>query len=219
MNKVSILLIDDHPIVVKGLQFFLDQDPGLRVVGVAPDGITGFKLLQQWHPEIIVMDLSMPKLDGLEAISLYRKTDPRLKIVVFTAHAEEKYVYQSLHAGAQGYVLKGSSPNELKQAIDFVRQGGCWVSPQFSQSIIQNYLNSKWSEDREIQAFDGLSDREEQVLRLMVAGKQTEEISEMLFISPNTVAKHRSSLMGKLGLKNIVELTKFAIRNGIIEAR
>lgn len=218
MDKIKILLVDDHPIIGEGLGFFLRMDPTLDVVGVANNATDGLKALKNTHPNIVVLDITMPDLSGLDAISLYRSVDPELKIIVFSAHTEEKFVYQSLNAGACGYVLKGSPPEELKQAISFAHQGGYWVSSQFSQNIIKNYLKSHQMEDPEDHAFATLTAREKQVFKLLVAGKQTEEIGEALFISVNTVAKHRSALMEKLGITNVVDLTKFAIRHGIIQA-
>ncbi len=217
MEKIGVLLVDDHPIVSEGLEFMLNLDPELLVLGTASDALKGLKIMEQLHPDVVVLDLSMPKMDGLEAINLYRESSSHTKIVVFSAHAEEKFVYRAFDAGAQGYVVKGAPLSELKQAIKFVKNGSYWVSSQFSKSIIEKYLKALKMEKPEQSAYDLLTSREKQVFRLMVEGKQTEEIGNLLFISSNTVAKHRRTLMQKLGFDNVVEMTKFAIRNGIID--
>jgi len=218
VEKTTILLVDDHPIIGEGLEFFLNLDPNLEVIGTASNAMAGLTLLKKLHPNVVVLDLEMPDMDGLEAISLYRGTDPKISIIVFSAHTEEKFVYQSLFAGARGYVVKGASPDDLKQAINLVQRGGFWVSTQFSRNIIENYLKSHQEEDPEDRTLSELTEREKQVFRLIVAGKQTEEIGESLYISVNTVAKHRTSLMKKLGVDNVVDLTKLAIRHGITRA-
>jgi DNA-binding NarL/FixJ family response regulator len=218
MDKIRLLIVDDHPVVGEGLQIFLDQDPGLVVLATARDGQSGLEKLKHLNPDLVLLDISMPKLDGYQAIRLFLGACPQTKILVFSAHTEEKFVYQALQAGARGYVVKGASTKELKQAIYYVMEGGYWVSPQFSPNLVSNYLRSLTADDPEKSAFDSLSDREEEVCRLIVAGKETKEIAEILSISETTVAKHRISLMHKLEMKNSIELTKFAIRNGLIEA-
>lgn len=217
MEKIRLLIVDDHPIIGEGLGMILNLDPDLVVLGTAPDGKAGLELLGKLNPEVVVLDLGMPDLSGVEAIRLYREARPETAIVIFSAHTEEKFVYQSLQAGAMAYVIKGSSPEELKQAIRLVKKGEFWISPRFSHSIVQNYLRSLEQEDPQRSAFESLSDREKQVFQLMVNGCDTDEIGDLLCISVNTVAKHRISLMKKLEVKNVVEMTKLAIRQGLIE--
>lgn len=217
-DRVRLLIVDDHPVMGQGLEYFLNLDPGLQVLGTAKDGQAGLEQLRKLNPDVVILDLTMPNLSGQEAIRLYLETNSRIQIVVFSAHQEEKMVHQALQAGVRGYVVKGSSLKDLKQAIHYVRDGGYWISPQFSPGIVAAYLGN---ENRGLTGtgnFDSLSDREQQVFRLMVAGKETEEIADLLCISGNTVAKHRISLMRKLGLKNVVEMTKLAIRHGLIDA-
>jgi DNA-binding NarL/FixJ family response regulator len=218
MEKIRILVVDDHPLIGEGLEFFLNLDPGLLVMGVARNGSQGLELLKKLSPDLVILDISMPQLDGFEAIRLFLEAKPKLRILVYSGHTEDKYVHQALRAGARGYVVKGSSFEDLKRAIHYIWEGGYWVSPQFGQGLIKGYLDPQAAEDPAQAAFDSLSAREQQVFRLMVAGQETEEIAALLGISATTVAKHRIAMMRKLAVKNIVELLKFAIRNGLAEA-
>ncbi|MEJ2202368.1 MAG: response regulator transcription factor [Desulfuromonadaceae bacterium] len=127
MAKIRLLIIDDHPIICESLEFLLNQDPGLLVLGSAVDVLKGLAMVRKWRPDLVVLDISMPGYNGMEAISFYRDAHPQIKIVIFSARCEEKYVHQSLRAGANGYVLKGAAPTE---------PGGSWLSPQFNQRII-----------------------------------------------------------------------------------
>jgi len=217
MNSIRILVVDDHPIIGEGLEFLLNQDPGLLVLGTADNGRRGLELLRKLNPDVAILDLSMPQLDGFEAIRLFLGASPRLRIVIFSAHNEDQFVYRALRAGAQGYVIKGSPLEDLKQAIRYVAAGGYWVSPQFSRGIVEGFINRASPNEGQKNPFDRLSDREQQVFRLMAAGKETEEIGELLAISVSTVAKHRISLMKKLDLKNSFELIRFGLRHGLIE--
>lgn len=217
MEKIRILVVDDHPVIGEGLEFFLNLDPGLLVMGIARNGNQGLELLRKLNPDLVVLDLSMPDLDGFEALRLFLEAKPNLRILIYSGHTEDRFVHQALRAGARGYAVKGSSFEDLKRAIHYIWDGGYWVSPQFSQGLIKNYLDPERPEDPAQAAFDSLSVREQQVFRLMVAGKETEEIAALLDISPTTVAKHRIALMRKLKLKSIVDLVKFAIRNGLAE--
>jgi two-component system, NarL family, response regulator NreC len=217
MEKIRLLVIDDHPIVSEALELFLNQDPGLLVLATARDAESGLEKLKHLNPELVVLDLFMPKLDGFQAIELYLEARPDVKILVFTARTEEHKVYQALRAGAHGYVVKGSSTKELVEAIYYVSQGGYWVSPQFSPGLVTNYLKNVQVGDTEKSAYEQLSGREQEVFRLIVSSYDTKKIANILCISETTVAKHRISLMRKLEIDNVVELTKFALRSGLIE--
>ena len=217
MDKIRILVVDDHPIMGQGLEHFLNLEPDMQVIGMAGDGLAGLELLRKWNPDVVVLDLSMPKMSGQEAISLYCQVKPALQIVIFSAHQDENSVHQALQAGANGYVIKGSSVKELIQAIRYVGKGGYWVSPQFSPGIMAAFLKSRAGAAPESEGFGNLSEREQQVFRLMVEGRETEQIAEILCIGGTTVAKHRSALMRKLGVKNAVEMTRYAIRRGLVE--
>ena len=217
MEKIRLLIVDDHPMIGEGMEMVLNLDPELIVLETTSDCRRGLELLRKWNPDVVILDFAMPELHGAEAIRLYRDTCPQTNIVVFSAHTEEKFVYQSLQAGAMAYVVKGSSHDELKQAICSANNGEYWISPRFSHSIIEGYLRNLQSLEPQCKNFESLSEREKQVFYLMADGHNTEEIADLLCISVNTVAKHRISLMKRLELKNVVEMTKFAIRQGLIE--
>lgn len=218
MEKIRILVVDDHQIVNKGLEYFLNLEPDMQVMGTARDGQAGLEKIGALNPHIAVLDLSMPGIGGMEAIRLCLQAREALGIVVFSALAEEKFVYNALRSGARGYVVKGSSMEDLKQCIREVHRGGFWISPRFRPEIVSSYLYRQPQKKAGRDALENLSERELQVLHLMVSGKETEEIATFLNISGKTVAKHRMSLLAKLGVKNAVELTRFAIREGLVEA-
>lgn len=217
MEKIRVQIVAGYPIVSEGLESFLEEDSGLMVMGIARDGKSGLDMLRQLNPDLVILDPALSDLDGYQAIRLFLDVLPDLKILIFSYHTDDIFVYQALRHGAHGYVLKEAPAEELLQAIHYIHEGGYWVSPQFSADLVANYLNSKQQEDQEKTSFEQLTNREFEVFELIVNGNETKEIAEFLCISETTVAKHRISLMRKLGLKNSVELTKFAIRNGLAE--
>jgi len=211
---MRILVVDDHPIIKEGLITFLEQYPDVNIIGVAGDGIEGLAKLRQFDPDCVVLDLSMPKLDGLEAIRLYLKENPQLGIVVFTGHKNENDLFSSLDAGARGYVLKGSPVSVLVNALREVHAGGYWVSPEMNPAIIKRYL-LKQKDSAPPRAFDTLSSRERQVFHLLSKGKSPKEIAADLFISIKTVSKHQIAIKKKLKLKNAVEMANYALQEGL----
>lgn len=216
-DKIRILIVDDHPVIGHGLKLVLEQDPEMLVLGTAETGEKGLEYLRKWHPDVVILDLEMPHFSGCQLVRLVREAQPRVHILIFSLHDDEKYVRQALQAGAHGYVVKGSSMQNLLQAIHYVRDGGYWVSPQFSRCLVRSYVKEEPDDPEANEEFDGLSERLKEVFMLMVDGKDTEQIADLLCISVNTVAKHRTILMAKLGLKNVVEMTRYAIRKGLIE--
>lgn len=217
MSKINILIVDDHPIIVDGLEFFLGHDPRLKVVGTASNGRSGLKQIMEKKPDVVVLDLSLPDIDGLQAMQLFLESRPDLKVVIFSVHSDESYVFQSLKMGARGYVLKKESYDDLKRAIQHIHSGGCWVSPEFSKSLIEKFVFNQAGEGEQQDPLAELTTREKQVFRLMVSGSDTAGICDILCISEKTVSKHRSAMMSKLKTKNLVELTKFAIKHKLIE--
>lgn len=218
MEKIRLLIVAGYPIVSEGLESFLKEDPDILVMGIARDGQNGLEMIRQLNPDLVVLDPAMNDLEGSQAIHLYLNEYPDLKILIFSNHTDEHFVYQVLQSGAHGYVLKEATATELRQAIHYIHKGGYWVGPQFSADLVTNYLNSRQKEDQEKSTFELLTNREREVFDFIVNGKATKEIGEILCISETTVAKHRISLMRKLAMNNSVELTKFAIRNGLAEA-
>jgi two-component system, NarL family, response regulator NreC len=218
MGKIRVLIITGYPIVSEGLESFLNDDPDILIMGIAGDGKSGLEMLRQLNPDMVILDPALNDLDGYQMIQMLLNIKPDLKILLFSNHTDENFVYQTLRYGAHGYLLKEATAEELLQSIHYIYEGGYWVGPQFSADLVANYLKGKQKEDQEKSTFERLSNREREVFELIVYGKETKEISEILCISETTVAKHRISLMRKLDMKNSVELTKYAIRNGQVEA-
>jgi two-component system response regulator NreC len=218
MSKaLSVYIIDDHPVIKDGLPPLLEKDRGIRVIGSAPDVSTALKHLKYLTPDVILLDVSMPQLSGLDAIGLIKEELPKVRILMFSMHEKEAYVYRALSAGALGYVVKGSPLNELITAIETVGEGGYYLSPGLEKEVLQTYLTDRQAKNEPEGGYDQLTEREQQVFRLMVAGSTTQQISETLELSTKTVEKHRTSINKKLGTGNLVEMVKYAVQLGIID--
>ena len=215
MDKIQVLLAEDHTIVRQGLRSILDGREGIQVVGEAKDGREAVEKAQQLQPDIVLMDLSMPLLSGLEATRQIKSQCPQIKVLVLTMHADEEYVFQILQAGASGYLLKQSAVGELVTAIQVVYEGDSYLSPAISRKVVGEYVRQA-REQGKVDPYEQLTDREREVLHLIAEGRSTQEIADLLFISPKTVRGHRSSLTEKLGLHSNAELTRYAIRKGIV---
>ena len=214
-DKIKVLLVDDHTIVRKGLRALLDAEPEIEVIGEAE---TGREALQQAHellPDIVLMDISMPDMNGAEATRQIRHRLPSAKILVLSMHADEEFVFQLLRAGASGYLIKKTAPEELILAIKTVFQGHSFLSPAISNTVIDAYVrraDEMTAEDH----YEILTEREREILQLVAEGRTSREISELLHITARTVETHRANLMAKLDIHTVAELTKYAIRRGII---
>ncbi len=211
-----IIITEDHTILRQGLRVLLSSDPDFKIVGEAEDGREAIRLAEALSPDLILMDLSMPKMTGIEAISEIKKRSTDIKIVVLTVHGGEEYVLSALEAGADGYVLKDANRDELTTAIRKVLEGKRYLSPDVSGKVIEGYLEGKTAL-RKKTSWDTLTPREREILKLIAEGYKNREMAEALFISPKTVQKHRANLMEKLDLHNAVALTVFAIEKGIID--
>ena len=215
MNKIKIILCDDHVILRDGLRDKLNQESDIEVIGEASDGREAIKLVTKLSPDIVVMDISMPLLNGLEATCQIKKSFPDIGVIILTVHENEDYVYQLFNAGASGYLCKKSAYKDLAEAIRVVDEGDYYISPHVSKSFIKEYiLGKKIVKDHP--NLDCLSLREREILQLVAEGKASREIADLLNISVKTVEAHRTHMMKKLGLRNTANLTKFAIREGII---
>jgi DNA-binding NarL/FixJ family response regulator len=215
LDKIRVLLAEDHTIVRQGLRSILDGREGIQVVGEAKDGREAVEKAQQLQPDIVLMDLSMPLLSGLEATRQIKSQCPQIEVLVLTMHADEEYVLQILQAGASGYLLKQSAVGELVTAIQAVDQGDSYLSPAISRKVVDGYVRQA-REQSQVDPYEQLTDREREVLHLIAEGYSTQEIADLLFISPKTVRGHRSSLTEKLDLHSNAELTRYAIRKGIV---
>ncbi|MFN3477646.1 MAG: response regulator [Candidatus Methylomirabilales bacterium] len=214
MKRIRILLADDHAIVRAGLRLLLESQPDMEVVGEAADGRETIRKVRELRPDVVVMDIAMPDLTGLEATRRIKEEDPQIQILALTMHEDERYFFQMVHAGASGYVVKGAPPADLLAAIRSVSQGQAYLDPSLAKKLLGEYL-SRAKEGKE--AYDDLTDREREVLRLIAEGKTSKEIAELLSLSVHTVERHRQNIMGKLRLHNRAELIRYAIRKGLID--
>lgn len=214
-NKIRIVIAEDHTILRTGLSALLKTQKNLQVEGEAGDGREAIRVVDLILPDLLLIDLSMPKLNGMEAISEIKKHHPNIKIIVLTVHKSDEYILASLQAGANGYILKDASYDELLLAINYVMNGKFFLSPSISDKVIESYLGAK-KQSRKTSAWDKLTNREKEILKLIAEGNKNRDIAEHLCISPKTVEKHRSNLMRKLELRNTASLTSYAIEKGIV---
>ncbi len=213
MNRIRVLLAEDHTIVRKGLRSLLDDEIEIEVVGEAEDGQQAIELVQRVQPDVVLMDITMPVLNGLEATRQIKKLFPQVKVVVLTVHSTEEYIFQILRAGASGYVVKQAAVSELVQAIQAVYQGDSFLSPSISRQVVEEYgRRAEAIEDK----YDRLTDREREVLQLIAEGRANREIAQLLHVTVKTVEAHRAHLMDKLGLRSTAELTRYALRKGMV---
>jgi len=218
MDKTRVLLAEDHTIVRKGLRSLLDKETGIKVVEEAEDGREAILKTEELHPDVVVMDIAMPGLNGLEATRQIKKRFPDIKIIILTMHANEEYILQSLKAGASGYLVKKAAPVELISAINAVHKGNSFLSPSISRMVIDEYIRRSKEISEGEEGFEQLTVREREVLQLIAEGRKTREIAELLYISIKTVETHRAHIMNKLDIHSTAELTRYAIRKGIISS-
>jgi two-component system, NarL family, response regulator NreC len=215
MDEIRVLLADDHTLVRKGLRALLERDPRIRIVDEAGDGHEAVSKAERTVPDVIVMDIGMPNLNGIETTRRIRSRLPAVRIVILTMHASEEYMKAVIDAGASAYVLKQSAPSELSLAIEAAVQGHMYLSPAICSRVVDEYRKTViHGEDKS--GFDALTVREREVLQMIAEGKPVRKIAEALFISPKTVETHRAHLMEKLELHNTVEIVRFAVRKGIV---
>ena len=215
MNKIRVLLADDHTILRDGIRALLDDQADIEVIGEAGDGQATVKMTAQLQPDVVVMDIAMPLLNGLEATRQIQRDFPQVKVLILTMHDNEEYIRQVLAAGALGYVLKDAAARDLLGAIRAVYQGEAVLSPAITRLVIEDYL--RWGDIRPPDSSNGLTSREREVLQLIAEGYTNKEIAEILCISIKTVQSHRTNLMSKLDLHDRGELIKYAIQKKIID--
>ncbi len=215
MVKIRILLADDHTILREGIRALINAQPDLDVVGEAEDGRQAVRLAEQLNPDVVLMDIAMPLLNGLEATRQIRHAFPKVKILILTMHENEDYIRQALANGAMGYLLKDATSSELVAAIRAVHRGEAVLSPPVTRLVVENYL--RWGNLQTESATDGLSPRERETLQLIAEGYTNKQIAEILSISIKTVQTHRLNLMKKLGLHDRADLIKYAIQRKIID--
>ena len=214
-NRLRIVLADDHTILREGLRALLSADPNFEIVAEAEDGREAVRCVEKLGPDLLLMDLSMPRMSGIDAISEIKKRYPETKIIALTVHKTEEYLLATLQAGVDGYVLKDATHDELVMAIHNVRAGKPYLSPGISEKVIEGYLAGKEG-SLAVSSWQKLSQREREVLKLIAEGYKNKEIAEDLCISLKTVEKHRGNLMKKLDLHNAAGLTVYAVEKGLV---
>lgn len=210
---VTILLVDDHPIVRQGLRHLLDDEPDLKVLGEAGDGVEALLLVERLKPDILIVDMMMPGLNGLEVLRQIKKISPLTRSIVLSMQSAEVYVTEAVKNGAAGYVLKETGPSELVNALREVSKGNQFFSAKLAKRLEPNGLAV---EDAPLDPYETLTTRERETLQMVAEGRSSAEIGKKLAISPRTVEIHRSNLMKKLSLGNQSELIRYAIKRGII---
>jgi DNA-binding NarL/FixJ family response regulator len=208
---LRVLIVDDHRVVAEGLRYVIDAQPDLEVVGSAANGREALRQVEALQPDVVVMDISMPELNGIDATELILKRAPQVKVVILSMYSNQERVWRAFQAGARAYVLKKAAAREVVDAIRSVHEGARFLSQEIAQHVIEDYLRDQ----PPTSGLDLLSSRERQVLQLLVEGKSNAVIAQTLFLSPKTVETYRSRMMQKLNIGNIPELVKFAIQQGL----
>jgi DNA-binding NarL/FixJ family response regulator len=215
VSQTTVLLVEDHTIVRKGLRSLLESEADIRVVGEAENGREAIEKVDELRPDVVVMDIGMPGLNGLEATRQIKKRFTDVQVLILTVHTGEEYILQILRAGASGYLVKQAAPAELISAIQAVHRGQAFLSPSISKKVLEDYVQRAEATARG-DSLERLTDREREVLQLIAEAYSTREIAEQLHISVKTVETHRAHLMEKLGLHSTAELTRYAIRKGVV---
>lgn len=218
MSKIHLLLVDDHSVVRSGLRMLLENEQDIEIVGEASGGQEAIELVQKLQPDLVLMDVQMSDLNGIEATKEIKRLSPKTAVLTLTMYENEQYLLEMLKAGASGYVPKRAAPDELVEAIRTVHQGNVFLYPTVANLLVQNYLDTQNGVGVEVieKDLDSLTSREREVLVCIAKGLTNPEIAEKLFISVKTVDRHRENIMQKLNVHNRIELVKFAIKNELI---
>lgn len=211
--SVKIILADDHRIMREGLRALLEKQPGMEVIAEAEDGRTTVDLAHDLKPDVVVIDISMPDLNGIDATRQIISASPRIKVIALSMHSDRKFVREMLAAGASGYLLKDSAFEELGAALAAVINNQTYLSPKIADTVVRDYLGK--IDTTESKTSPTLTHREREVLQLLAEGRTTKEIASKLCVSIKTIETHRKQIMEKVGLKSVAELTKYAIREGL----
>jgi DNA-binding NarL/FixJ family response regulator len=215
MTSIRVLIADDHALVRAGFRALLSACPGVKVVGETGDGREAVRWVNRDPPDVVLMDISMPGLNGLDAAARVVAEHPEVRVIVLSMHTDEEYVLQALRAGASGYLLKDSDAAELELALAAVVRGETYLSPQVSKQVIADYLRLVGSESG---AHEQLTPRQREVLQLIAEGHTTKEIAQILSVSERTAMTHRAQLMERLDIHDIAGLVRYAIRTGLVSA-
>ncbi len=214
MPALRILLVDDHALVRAGMRALLSSFPDFEVVGECENGAAAVELAAKLHPNVILMDIAMHGLNGLDATARIRNQSPEVRVIILSMHANEEYVFQALRSGASGYLLKDSATSELEFAVRAVARGETYLSPPISKAVVDGYVQRMISD----QPLDLLTPRQREILQLVAEGGSTKEIAHRLGLSVKTIEAHRAQIMERLGIHDIPGLVRFAVRAGLISA-
>lgn len=212
---IHLLLVDDHEVVRTGLRMLLEGQDDIEIVAEASSGSEAVLLTDQYHPDVVIMDITLPDLSGIQATRQLKQAHPEIAVVALTIHEDEQYFFEMLQAGASGYVPKRAAPEDLISAIRAAHANEIYLYPTLAKALVSDFLSRTYSEP-EGTSIDSLTSREREVLEMLAGDRSNEEIAEALVISKHTVARHRENLMRKLGLHSRSELVKYAIRKGLI---
>ncbi|WP_322798359.1 response regulator transcription factor [Thermoflexus sp.] len=214
-RKIRILIADDHPVLRRGLKALIEEEQDMEVIGEAGNGLEAVQLAERLRPDVVIMDISMPELDGLEATRRIRERSPFTYVLILTVHAHERYLFPVLKAGASGYVRKTAADEELIEAIRVVARGDVFLYPSATRMLLDDYL-AQVRAGYEKDSYETLSDREREILRLLAEGYTNTEIAQKLNLSVKTVETYRTRIMEKLHLRTRAELVRYALRKGLI---
>jgi two-component system response regulator NreC len=215
-REITIVLADDHTIVRQGLAKLLEGDPSFKVVGEAENGREAIQRVEKLKPDVVLMDIAMPMLNGIEATRQIKKLAPQTKVVILSMHTHDRYINELFTLGASGYLLKDSTGTDIIKAIHAALKGQTYLSPSISRRVVEEYVSMK-TRSAEDERYNTLSNREREVFQMIAEGLSTKEIADILCLSPSTVKSHRSKIIEKLQMDNISQLIQFAIRLGIVD--
>jgi len=214
-DKIRVLIVDDHTILRDGVRLLLEMQPDVEVVGEAADGEDAIRQADELRPDVVLMDIGMPGMNGIEATRVFKTRFPEIKVLVLTMHRTEDYFFETLNAGAYGYVLKGAATSEFIEAIRTVSRGEVFLDPTLTKKLLRKIKNS--AKDPSGTDHAALTNREGEVLELLAQGFENKEVAEKLFVSVSTIHTHRTNLMRKLNLSSRRELLEYARRRGILD--
>jgi two-component system response regulator NreC len=215
-KAITVFLADDHTIVRQGLAKLLEAESDLRVVGEAENGREAVVKVEKLRPDVVLMDIAMPMLNGIEATRQIKRICPQTKVIILSMHSHDRYISELFSLGASGYMLKSSTGADIVSAIHTAAKGSTYLSPSISDKVIEDYLSLK-KKSHQDDLYTRLSNREREVFQMIAEGRSTKEIAKILYLSPSTVKTHRSNIMEKLEMDNISQLIQFAIHIGIVE--
>jgi two-component system, NarL family, response regulator NreC len=218
-RSVTVLLAEDHTIVRQGVAKILEAEPGLVVVGEACDGREAIAKVEELKPDVVIMDIAMPLLNGIEATRQIKKNRPQTRVIILSMHSHDRFISELFSLGASGYLLKDSSGPDIIQAIESALKGDTYLSPSISRKVVEDYVSLKRTKSSHEELYSKLSNREREVFQMIAEGRSTKDIADILCVSVSTIKTHRVNIMEKLEIDNLSQLIRFAIDLGLVEIR